>query len=110
MNQITNKTPTNLHYPERSVFINEVKSQKNWTFELGTQESVNVPISIYVGFQQNDRENYQNLNNDTFVRLSITSAQSIIGTENYTECGILLNYNDDDYSRGDGQINEALRL
>ena len=44
MNQITKKTPTNLHYPERSVFMIEVNTQKFWIFELGTQEGITVPI------------------------------------------------------------------
>ena len=44
MNQIKNKTPTNLHYPERSVFMKEVKTKSSWTSELGTQEGINVPI------------------------------------------------------------------
>ena len=44
MDQIYKKTPTNLHYPERSVFMKEVNTQNFWTFELGTQEGINVPI------------------------------------------------------------------
>ena len=31
--QIKKKTPTNLHYPERSVFMKEVNTQNFWTFE-----------------------------------------------------------------------------
>ena len=34
--QITKKTPTNLHYSERSVFMKEVITQKFCTFEIGT--------------------------------------------------------------------------
>ena len=41
--QILNRTPTELHYPERSVFLKEVNTQNFWTFELGTQESINNP-------------------------------------------------------------------
>ena len=54
-NQISEKTPTQLHYPERSVFMKEVNIQKFWTFELGTQESVNVPIWFYISFQHSDK-------------------------------------------------------
>ena len=43
MNQITINSPSLLHYPKRSVFMKEVKTQNLWTFELGTQECVNVP-------------------------------------------------------------------
>ena len=33
---------------------------------MGTQEGIDVPIWIIVGFQQCDRQHDQNLNNDTF--------------------------------------------
>ena len=97
--QILNKTPTEIKYLERSVFMKEVNTQSFWTFELGTQEGINIPIWIFVGFQQNVRQHDQNLNNDTFVRLSVISAQVVIGTEQYPDSGILLNYDDDDYSQ-----------
>ena len=109
MTQIRQKTPTNLHYPERSVFMKEVNTQNFWTFELGTQEAINVPIWVFVVFQQMDRQNDQNLNNDTFVRLPVISAQVVIGTEKYPDTGILLNYNDDYYSQGYGEIKEAFK-
>ena len=108
--QIINKTPTEINYPERSVFMKEVNTQKFWTFELGTQEGISIPTWIFVGFQQNDRQHGQNLNNDTFVRLPVISAQVIIGTERYPDSAILLNYEDDDYSQGYGQINEASKV
>ena len=107
--QILNKKPTEIGYPERSVFMKEVNTQNFWTFELGTQEGVNIPTWIFVVFQQNDRQHDQNLNNDTFVRLPVISAQVIIGTERYPDSGSLLNYDDDDYSPGYGQIKEALK-
>ena len=109
MNQIKKNTPTLLHYPERSVFMKEVNTQNIWTFGLGTQEGINVPVWIFVAFQQNDRQNDQNLNNDTFYRPLVTSAQCIIGTEVYPDSGILLNYNDDNYSQGYGQVKEAFK-
>ena len=109
MIQIKQKTPTNLHYPERSVFMKEVNTQNLWTFELGTQEGINVPIWIFVVFEQSDRQNDQNINNDTFLRLPLISAQVVIGTQRYSDTGILLNYNDDDYSQGYGQIKEAFK-
>ena len=109
MIQIKKNTPTQLNYIERSVFMEEVNTQNLWTFELGTQEGINVPIWIYVAFQQNDRQNDQNLNNDTFYRPLVTSAKCIIGTEKYPDSSILLNYNDDDYSQGYGQIKEAFK-
>ena len=110
MTEIKKNSPTLIHYPERSVFMKEVNTQNLWTFELGTQEGINVPIWIFVAFQQNDRQNDQNLNKDTFCRPLVTSAQCIIGTEKYPDCSSLLNYNDDKYSQGYGQIKEAFKL
>ena len=107
--QILNKTPTELRYVERSVFMKQVNNQNVWNFELGSQENMNVPIWIIIGFQQQDRQDSQNLNNDTFYRLPVVSAQCIIGTEKYPDAGILLNYDDDDYGQGYYQIKEAFR-
>ena len=107
--QIINKTPTEINYPETSVCMKEVNTQNFWVFELGTQEGINIPTWIFIGFQQNDRQHDQNLNNDTFVRLPVTSAQVVIGTERYPDSAILLNYDDDDFSHGYGQIKEAFK-
>ena len=107
--QIINKTPTEIKYPERSVFMREVNTQNFWTFEIGTQEGINIPTWIFVAFQQNDRQHDKTLNNDTFVRLPVISAQVIIGTEHYPDSSILLNYEDDDYSQGYGQIKQAFK-
>ena len=41
--------------------------------------------------------------------MPLTSGQCNIGTEKYPNSGIFLNYNDDDYSQGYGQIKEAFR-
>ena len=89
--QIKDKTHTQLHYLERSLFTKEVNTQKFWNFELGVQENVSVPIWIFVVFQQSDRQHDQNLNNDTFVRLPVISIQVVIGTERYPDTAILLN-------------------
>ena len=107
--QVLNKTPSQVQYQERSVFMKEVNTQNFKTFELGTLEGINIPTWIFVGFQQNDRQHDQNLHNDTFVRLPVISAQVVIGTERYPDSSILLNYEDDDYSQGYGQIKEAFK-
>ena len=107
--QISGKTPTELRYVERSVYMKHVNNQNVWNFELGSQENMNVPIWIIIGFQQQDRQDSQNLNNDTLCRLPVVSAQCIIGTEKYPDASILLNYDDDDYSQGYHQIKEAFR-
>ena len=100
MKQIVDKTPTQLRYPDRSVFMKEVNTQNFWTFELGTQEGISIPVWIFIVFRQYDREHDQNINNDTFCGLPVTSAQCIIGTQKYPNSAILLNYGDDDYSQG----------
>ena len=42
---------------KRSVFMDEVNTRILWTLNMGTQEGINVPIWIIVGFQQKDRQN-----------------------------------------------------
>ena len=86
--QIFKKMPTELRYVERSVFMKEVINQNLWNFDLGSQEKRNVPICIIIGIQQQDRQDSQNLNNDTFCRLPVVSAHCIIGTEKYSDAGI----------------------
>ena len=54
--QCLSKTPTELGYIEPSVFIKEVKNQKLWNFEMGSQESLNIPIWTIIRFQQRDRQ------------------------------------------------------
>ena len=80
---ILSKTPTELQYVERSVFMKEVNTQILWSFELGTQEGIKVPIFIMFGFQQQDRQNSQNLNIDVVYRPPVTSTQCVIGTDKY---------------------------
>ena len=106
--QILDKTPTALRYVELSVFMKEVNNQNLWNFELGSQQNMNVPIWIIIGFQQQDRQDSQNLNTDAFCRLPVVSAQCVIGTEKCPDAGILLNY-DVDYSQGYHQIKEAFK-
>ena len=107
--QILCKTPTELQNVERSDFMKEENTQIFWTFELRTQEGINVAIWINVDFQQRNRQDSQKLNNDTFWGTPVTSAQCFIGTEKYPDSAIVLNYNDDDYSQVYGQINEVFR-
>ena len=107
--QISGNTPTELRYIERSVFMKEVNNQKLWNFELGSQESMYVHIWITIGFQKRDRKSSQKLNKETYSRVPVTSCQCIIGTEIYPDSGILLNYDDDDYSQGYDRIKEDFR-
>ena len=109
MNQIVNKKPTELQFVERNVLMEEVDTQNLWTFELGTQEGINIPVWIVVGFQQSDRQHDQNTNNDTFYRPQVTSAQCIIESEKNYDSALLLNCDDDEYSQGYDQIKEGFR-
>ena len=52
-NRILSKTPTELRYIERSVFLKELNNQNLWNFEPGSQESMNVPIWIVIGSEFN---------------------------------------------------------
>ena len=65
--QILSKTTMELEYKELSDFMKEVNNQNLWNFELGSQESMNVPIWNIVGFQKRDRQHSQNWNKDTLV-------------------------------------------
>ena len=76
---------------------------------MGTQEGINIPLWFLLGFQQRHRQDSQNLNNDTFYRPPVTSAQCLISTERYPDSAILLNYNDDDYRPRYTQIREDFR-
>ena len=58
--QILSKLPSELQHVERSVFLKELNTQNLWTFQLGTLQGINVPIWIFVGFQEQDREHSQN--------------------------------------------------
>ena len=62
--RVLSKTPTELLYKERSVFLKEIKNQNLWNCQLGSQKSMKVPIWIFVGFQQRDRQDSQILNYD----------------------------------------------
>ena len=42
MDQIVKMIPTNLHYVERSVFMQEVRNQKTWQFQSGVEEGMNI--------------------------------------------------------------------
>ena len=89
--------------------MKEVNTQNFWSFELGSQEGKNVPIWTIVGFRQRDRQDSQNLNNDTSYRPPVSSCQCINGIERYPDNSLLLNYADDDHSEGYEQIKKTFR-
>ena len=81
MNQIVKKMATEPQHSKGSFLMKQVNTQNLWTFELDAQEGINVPIRIHVTFQHIDRQHDLNLNNDTFYRMPVTSAQVVIGSE-----------------------------
>ena len=109
MKQIVDEIPTKLRHPKRSVFMKKVNAKNFWTFELGTQEKFNVPIWIFTVFLQSDREHDQKLDNNFVCRLPVSSAQCIIGNERYPDSSNFLNYDNDDYSQGYGQIKDVFK-
>ena len=80
----------------RDLFYERSKNRILWNFELGSQESMNVPIWIFTGFKQTNRLDSQDLKNVNFFKLPVGSAQSTVGTEKYLDAGVLINYDDDD--------------
>ena len=106
---ILNKTPTELRYFQQSVFMGEVNNQNLWNFELGSQENMNVAIWNIIGIQRRYIPDPPNLNNDTFCRLPVISAQFIIGTQKHPNGGISVKYDVDDDSQGYTQIKEVFR-
>ena len=109
LKQIRSKTPTELQYTERSILMKQVNRKSFRNLELGSQEGINVPLWIFVGFQKMDRQYSQTLNGDTFYRPPVARAHIVIGTERYPDKCFLLNFDDDDFSQGYGQIREAFK-
>ena len=67
LNDFKARHPKVLRCIERSIFMKEVNKQNLCNFELSSQESMNVPMWIIVEFHQRDRQDSQNLINDTSV-------------------------------------------
>ena len=76
---------------------------------VGTGKAKNIPIWIIISFQQRERPDSQKLNKVTSYRPPVTSGQWLIGTEKYRDSAVSLNYGDDDYPHGYGQIKESFK-
>ena len=50
------KVTTELQYLERFVFLKDVKTQKLWSFEIGTREGIKVPIWTNIAFRRKQRQ------------------------------------------------------
>ena len=77
--QILSRTPTELGYIERSFAMKQVNNQNLWYFELGSQKSMNIPIWIIIGFQQQDPQDSQNLKNYIFVGCLLLVLNALLG-------------------------------
>ena len=106
---ISDKTSTEFQFLERFLFMNDVHVQNLWILERGNQKGVNVRFWTIVGFHQRDSQNSENINSDTFGRVSATSAECRIGAEKCPDASIFLNYDDEVHSHGYGQLSEAFR-
>ena len=80
--------------------MKEVKTQNLKTFEIGTQEGLNVSVWILMGFQQSERPDSKLLNNGWFVlwTSSINGSMHYWNRTKHPDSGIILNGDDDDYS------------
>ena len=96
---ITSKTPTKLSYSERSYYMKDISTEKNWFFELGVGDGIVILIYARVEFMQRDQFNQQHQNNDTFYRPSVLNAQCNIGSEKFPDAGLNCNYAIDKYSQ-----------
>ena len=106
--QVLSKTPTELRYIERSLFMKGIKNQYSWKFELESQEGKTVPIWITVGLQHGYGHNSHNLNKNSFCRLPVTRAHSVIETEKHRDESISIKCYDDFYSWRYGQKKKLL--
>ena len=77
LGHIVSNTPTEMSYIKRSIFMKDVTTENNWTFELGVGDGVDIPIYVVVRFMQRDQFNQQHQNNDTFHRPSVCSKCSM---------------------------------
>ena len=98
MDQILDKDPTEIYYMERIVFREDVNTNNNWTFELGSSGE-STPSFIIVGFQARNEVDSQTHDNATFDRLPISSGVCKIGSEKHPDDGIECDYDRDKYDQ-----------
>ena len=90
---------TQLSYIERSISTKTVNSNNNWTFELGVEAGIDIPIDVIVGFQSAARLSPdQTQNNGVFDQLDIIGASLKVGSERYPDNEMSLDYNINKYS------------
>ena len=73
MDQLLNKSPTELIYIERTVFRKDVNSKDSWTFDLGNSGEP-TPTFVIIGFQVGEQIDSQTLDNAMFDGFPISNA------------------------------------
>ena len=87
----TSKAPTEVHFIEKSVFMQGKKFQKNGSFKLGVEKEGSVSVFIEGGLQLTDRIKSQKLPIYIFLRPLVITAKCLIGTEKHSEVGLRSN-------------------
>ena len=85
-------------FTQNSYTTKPINANRKWTFEIGQETSIDIPLQIIVGFQSIERLQSQTQNNGVFDQLNITSAQCRIGTDRYPDQPYTLDYTRNKYN------------
>ena len=55
------ESPSERHSKERSDYQKEINARKDWNFELGVENDVDIPIIVIVGLQEKFGEIFKNI-------------------------------------------------
>lgn len=95
---VNNNNLTNMSYIERVMSTKSVNGNNTWTFELGVEAGMDIPIYVIVGFQTATRMGpSQEQNNGIFDRLDVIGASLKIGSERYPDNEMQIDYNRNNY-------------
>ena len=89
--------------------MKHVATEKNWNFELGVGDGIDIPIDVKFGFMQRDQFDQQHQNKDTFYTPNVVNAQFIIGSEKVLDSGKNCSFAFDNYSPAYGGIVPCFR-
>ena len=109
LGHIVSRAATELSYTKRSFYMKSINTEKNWTFELGVGDGVDLPFYVKVGYMQRDRINQQDQNNDTLYTPSVVNAHRIDGSGKNPDAGTICNYATDKYSHAYGETVSCFR-
>ena len=90
---VNSSSLTNMSYIERVMSTKSVDGNNTWTFELGVEAGMDIPIYVIVGFQTANRIGPdQTQNNGIFDRLDVIGASLKNGSERYPDNEIQIDY------------------